>query len=268
MIILFFARFLPCIAQNLELKNFKEEVRGPVDVFHFLSQSVPVLLDLHGKSLNEIVDRMLEAMSHEDEESVAKKMREEAKQGLFTADSVHQLASTIQGTEISEGGGTEPDQLWVTAISELANIQRRHVAIARLASPVNLGPTMQDVRFIILVLAPMKEKGTKNALETGRTFATLFSDAELRNLLLSASNVEEFKRLLLDHTRQLMDSVTGFPSRTSGENKKPKVSRHHNKLGNRGGLENSLLKEGVRVRLTILYSCKIVLHVYVRKVKV
>eukprot|EP00118_Oscarella_pearsei_P017626 m.176588 g.176588 ORF g.176588 m.176588 type:complete len:155 (+) comp39138_c0_seq85:669-1133(+) len=132
--------------------------------------------------------------------------------------------------------------------SELANIQRRHVAIARLASPVNLGPTMQDVRFIILVLAPMKEKGTKNALETGRTFATLFSDAELRNLLLSASNVEEFKRLLLDHTRQLMDSVTGFPSRTSGENKKP--------------------KEGVRVRLTILYSCKIVLHVYVRKVKV
>ena len=72
------------------MKNFKDEVRGPMDVFHFLSQSVPILLDLHGKSLSGIVDRMLEAMSNEyteTESSSAQKMKEEAKQSLFTPDS-------------------------------------------------------------------------------------------------------------------------------------------------------------------------------------
>ena len=38
----------------------------------------------------------------------------------------------------------------------------------------------------------MKEKGTKNFLETGRTFATIFADIELRAKLLKAATQEEF----------------------------------------------------------------------------
>ena len=33
------------------------------------------------------------------------------------------------------------------------------MAIARLASPVNMGRTTQEIRILILVLAPMKEVG-------------------------------------------------------------------------------------------------------------
>ena len=36
-------------------------------------------------------------------------------------------------------------------------LQRRHVAIARLRTPANLGRTSQEVYFIILVVAPTKE---------------------------------------------------------------------------------------------------------------
>jgi sodium borate transporter 11 len=37
----------------------------------------------------------------------------------------------------------------------------------------------------------MKEKGTKNFLETGRTFATIFADIELRAKLLKAATQQE-----------------------------------------------------------------------------
>ena len=47
-------------------------------------------------------------------------------------------------------------------------------------------PIYEEVRFVILVLCPSEVKLTKNALETGRSFATLFSDMALRNMLLDA----------------------------------------------------------------------------------
>ena len=37
---------------------------------------------------------------------------------------------------------------------------------------------------------------TKSALETGRTFATLFSDVGLRHELLVATSVQEFKEAI------------------------------------------------------------------------
>lgn len=38
----------------------------------------------------------------------------------------------------------------------LNTVQHRHVAIARLSHPTNLGRTMQDLRFIIIVIAPSR----------------------------------------------------------------------------------------------------------------
>lgn len=38
----------------------------------------------------------------------------------------------------------------------LPTVQHRHVAIARLTHPTNLGRTMQDLRFIIIVIAPSR----------------------------------------------------------------------------------------------------------------
>ena len=49
------------------------------------------------------------------------------------------------------------------------------------------------------------QKGTKNALETGRTFATLLADSNLRRCLLDASSVEEFKQILVESSQELAD---------------------------------------------------------------
>ena len=83
----------------------------------------------------------------------------------------------------------------------LPSLQRRKVAIARLKHPANLGRTSQEIRFFILVLAPMREKGTKNALETARTFATLLADIECRQKLLEVRSGKcpayDFKGIIL-----------------------------------------------------------------------
>lgn len=49
------------------------------------------------------------------------------------------------------------------------------------------------------------QKGTKNALETGRTFATLFADTDLRVRLLGARTEADFKRLLWEQMKELAE---------------------------------------------------------------
>ena len=68
------------------------------------------------------------------------------------------------------------------------------------------------------------QKGTKNALETGRTFATLFADMDLRLRLLVARTEGEFKRLMWEHMKELAEEQSDGNSRRklsqdSGEEK-------------------------------------------------
>ena len=49
------------------------------------------------------------------------------------------------------------------------------------------------------------QKGTKNALETGRTFATLFADMDLRLRLLGARSEQEFKQFMWEHMKELAE---------------------------------------------------------------
>ena len=76
-------------------------------------------------------------------------------------------------------------------------LNKRHVGIARLKHNVNLGSHAEEIRFVILILCPSDVKVTKTALETGRTFATVFSDLNLRYNLLIAHTPTEFKAHIL-----------------------------------------------------------------------
>ena len=49
------------------------------------------------------------------------------------------------------------------------------------------------------------QKATKNALETGRTFATLLADVDLRQRLLEARTEDDFKSVLLKHSQELAE---------------------------------------------------------------
>lgn len=105
------------------------------------------------------------------------------------------LAKTLQATTATETNWTY-DQSWLALMCTSPSILKRHVAIARLKNPCNLGRNCQEARFIVFILSPMKEKGTKNFLETGRTFATIFADIELRAKLLKATTEQEFMSII------------------------------------------------------------------------
>ncbi|XP_046440639.1 solute carrier family 4 member 11-like isoform X2 [Daphnia pulex] len=183
--------------ERLPLKDFGAEVRPAVDITQFLQQSV-LLLDVTENSPSDLVDLLLSRMVP----SVA----EEAKMILFTHDTVPMLARTIQATCTTGDSGTfDYDQSWICALCNLPTLTRRHVGIVRLKHPANMGHTCHEVRLFVLVLCPSKEKGTKNALETGRTFATLLADMDLRQRLLEARTEDEFKRILLKHTQELAE---------------------------------------------------------------
>ncbi|XP_022650740.1 sodium bicarbonate transporter-like protein 11 isoform X3 [Varroa destructor] len=185
--------------ERLPMRDFGAEVRATMDVDQFLIQAV-LLLDVQETSLEGIVDRMLHKVLDGREHLAT---ISEAKEALFTHEQVHLLSRTIQGTYVREGGGFDYDQSWICAVCALPSLQKRHVAVARLKHPANMGRTSHEVRFFILVLTPSKEKGTKNALETGRTFATIFADMDFRQKLLEVHSEAEFKNVLLKHAQDL-----------------------------------------------------------------
>ena len=61
------------------------------------------------------------------------------------------------------------------------------------------------MRNFIQVNHIVLQKGTKNSLETGRTFATIFADMDFRQCLLGATSEAEFKRLIISHSQELAE---------------------------------------------------------------
>ncbi|KAI1280565.1 Sodium bicarbonate transporter-like protein 11 [Halotydeus destructor] len=199
--------------ERLPMKDFGAEIRASMDVDQFLQQAV-LLLDITETSLEGIVDKISRKVLDGSEHFATLK---EAKTVLFTHESVNLLARTIQGTYISEGGGFDYDQSWLCAMCALPSLQKRHVAIARLKHPANMGRNSHEVRFFIMVFTPSKEKGTKNAMETGRTFATIFADMDFRQRLLEIQSENEFKSVLLKHAQDLAAEQSN-PTRRLGNN--------------------------------------------------
>ena len=64
------------------------------------------------------------------------------------------------------------------------------------------------------------QKGTKNALETGRTFATLFADMDLRLRLLVARTEGEFKRLMWEHMKEKSHGKTEMAKNSEGKERR------------------------------------------------
>ncbi|PAA57199.1 hypothetical protein BOX15_Mlig006279g1 [Macrostomum lignano] len=133
---------------------------------------------------------------------------QEAKKTLFLQASwldytYQRLAKTIKSISIIDNEGLITDNSWLCTMCSLNGVHKRHVAIARLASPVNLGRSSEGVYFVLLVVTPTKEKGTKSDIELGRTFATILADSDFRQRLLLAETEAEFKEMLQGHAQDL-----------------------------------------------------------------
>lgn len=187
--------------EKIPLKDFGAEVRALRDVENFLDRTL-LVLDLDKFSMDEILEAMLQKIKN-DKTDGEKISTEESIEAVFSHKSAQILSKTIHGTT-RNGDEVDFDQSWICVLCEVPSVSRRHVVISRLQNPANLGANSQDVQFIVLVVAPTKEKSTKTALETGRTFSTIFSDMEFRYQLHGAATEEEFRNALHERTRQLI----------------------------------------------------------------
>ncbi|XP_014902724.1 sodium bicarbonate transporter-like protein 11 isoform X2 [Poecilia latipinna] len=183
--------------------NFQEEVRAHRDLNSFLSQA-SILLDEKAATLDEVLRRMI---AHMVEDGHGSCNVEEVMNSLFTDAggrdiNVHLLMETIQGVTATSTG-IHYQQSWLCILSNVRNLQRRHVCITRLERPQNWGVNCCEARYVILILAPPRTKSTKTAVELGRTFATMFSDIDFRQRLLETKSQEEFKQELVSQRHQL-----------------------------------------------------------------
>ncbi|PWA18713.1 hypothetical protein CCH79_00005726, partial [Gambusia affinis] len=183
--------------------NFQEEVRAHRDLDSFLSQA-SILLDKKAATLDEVLRQMI---AHMVEDGYGNCNVEEVMNSLFTDAggrdiNVHLLSETIQGVTATSTG-IHYQQSWLCILSNVRNLQRRHVCITRLERPQNWGVNCCEARYVILILAPPRTKSTKTAVELGRTFATMFSDIDFRQRLLETKTPEEFKQELVFQRHQL-----------------------------------------------------------------
>ncbi|KAJ7988840.1 hypothetical protein DPEC_G00313360 [Dallia pectoralis] len=190
----------------VKLMNFEEEVRAHRDLDGFLARA-SILLDETAASLDDVLKRMLHHVGQDSHTAEPGCNFEEVMSMLFTDAgaqevNVHLLSETIQGVTAT-ATGVQYQQSWLCILCNVKTLQRRHVCISRLERPQNWGENCCEVRYVILILAPLKMKSTKTAMELGRTFGTLFSDISFRQKLLETKTQEEFKEALVFQRHQL-----------------------------------------------------------------
>ncbi|XP_053088663.1 sodium bicarbonate transporter-like protein 11 isoform X7 [Pangasianodon hypophthalmus] len=195
----------------VKLMNFEEEVRAHRDLDGFLERA-SILLHEDEASLDDVLKTMLRHVSQDPHTAEPSCNFEEIMSSLFTDagsqevndrspnflfyDKVHLLSETLQCVTAT-ATGIQYQQSWLCILCNVKNLQRRHVCISRLDRPQNWGENCAEVRYVILILAPLKMKSTKTAMELGRTFASMFSDISFRQKLLESKTPEEFKEALV-----------------------------------------------------------------------
>ena len=86
----------------------------------------------------------------------------------------------------------------------LTEINKRHITIIKLKHLVNLGNDSQEIRFVVIIFTPCKEKGTKSYIEIAKSFATLFTNEDFRQKLLSCHDESSFKQSIADRMQVLV----------------------------------------------------------------
>ncbi|XP_041928358.1 sodium bicarbonate transporter-like protein 11 isoform X4 [Alosa alosa] len=218
----------------VKLMNFEEEVRAHRDLDGFLERA-SILLHEDEASLDDVLKTMLRHVSQDPHTAEPACNFEEIMSSLFTdagsqevndrsqsfifCDNVHLLSETLQCVTAT-ATGVQYQQSWLCILCNVKTLQRRHVCISRLERPQNWGENCAEVRYVILILSPLKMKSTKTAMELGRTFATMFSDISFRQKLLETKTQQEFKEALVIQ-RYLLTSAKHKPVTTEEEGTDP-----------------------------------------------
>ncbi|CAI9732074.1 sodium bicarbonate transporter 11 isoform X2 [Octopus vulgaris] len=183
--------------EKVPMKDFSKEIRGAKDIERFANRAI-LLLNMNVTNVDKIIEEILKAMVHINDIPALKSL-------LFTHDGVHQLRKTVQSSCIAMGGGFDYDQSWICSMCCSPLVTKTMVGIAHLHHPANFGTTAQEISFVIIIITPTKEKGTKSEFEIGRTFGTLFSCPDLRQELSQCSSAAQFNNVLRKYAEILAE---------------------------------------------------------------
>eukprot|EP01104_Vermistella_antarctica_P006141 TRINITY_DN16869_c0_g1_i1.p1 TRINITY_DN16869_c0_g1~~TRINITY_DN16869_c0_g1_i1.p1 ORF type:complete len:778 (+),score=185.50 TRINITY_DN16869_c0_g1_i1:219-2552(+) len=176
-------------------KDLHREIRARRDITTFASDGDSVVLhDLRVYDIAEIIDSLLDEMVTRGQ--LTDTQRGHAKEAALTPEFVPQLKSTMVGREFGQGIENAP-QSFAVVMCDVPTLSHRVLALTTLHHDVNMGPFNRAARVVMLVLSPVKEKGTKKSFEVGRTFGTFFSDDELRFDIIDAQNEQEIRDVIL-----------------------------------------------------------------------
>ncbi|XP_070540648.1 solute carrier family 4 member 11-like [Ptychodera flava] len=192
--------------QLLKEKDFNREIQALQDIRNFITAKAVFLSDLPNNSFHDVLEPMLEELLKDE----PKTSMDEALQSVFTEPSHSTISNSIQSA-VKMGGSFFFEESWVCVFSSLQTLQSRHVAIGRLKQPGNLGMSCSDIHFVVMVLAPAYEKGTKNAMQTALTFATVFTDLNFRSEIMNINDPKKLKKAIHRRTDQLSD-MTYIPN--------------------------------------------------------
>ncbi|KAI1280696.1 Sodium bicarbonate transporter-like protein 11 [Halotydeus destructor] len=185
----------------LENRDFRTEIRGDLDVEHCLKEAI-VLLDIQGLQLVDIVEQMVQQVVKKGNES--DNIVTEVTNCLYADKQKLLFRDTIKSLIVSSDGcSVDFDHSWMVAVTSIASVLKRHIIVARLRSPMNLGSNASCVRFFALVLAPVQVRKTKSAFELSKTLATLLAFPEVRVELGDVASREAFIRVLMVQSEKL-----------------------------------------------------------------
>ncbi len=215
-----------CEVQPLTAKSVRDEIRAHKDL-HRLAEEAVVVLDAPSYTPATAVDACLRALVNANRLTVDGAV--EAKNAILGrirrpramgAENVFDSNTRLPET-INESADTPTDDVhwrrhvsgngFIIPFANLAALDENPttvVALARLSAPSRLGVLQQDelTRYVIVCLGPAKEvKGTKNAFELARSFATALHDDRFRHDFKYAKHEQEVKDSLREYVGRQID---------------------------------------------------------------
>lgn len=161
------------------LKHVQQEVTAEKDIRKFATNPDSViLLDLHQSTAEEIFNSWTDELMSRG--IINEKVKEDARDEFLTEEDIPQFKNTLRGTESGN---------WIVVTGEVPGVLKRNISFIKLHHQAHIGG-LGVIQLVFFVITPPGLAKTKSAVETGKTFASLLTDPELRIDMLKKSEQE------------------------------------------------------------------------------
>ena len=156
--------------QEVQHKELRRERRALKDLHSMVGETIPMQADLSALTHRGIIEGLVDA--------TFPSLDPEVRSQYLTAILPPQREDgTEVWSESIEGRG------FVVVLATIAGLEGNKMALAKLSTPLNLGPGQEQVRFVALVMGPPHMDAhmtTRTVMETGRSMAAILSEPAFR----------------------------------------------------------------------------------------